>query len=95
MQVGWLIDDKRFHIASINYKKFLDVSYTTICNNNFLSSTLRKSFMYPNGRNVPGSIILNKNRLCVKCTKIYIKKHSKETFNFEFIKLKLGIKCLN
>ena len=93
MQVGWLLDDKQFHIAKIDNNFFSRKSYITLCEGSFLNNYDNSNiFMWPDGRDMKEFKPFSKDTLCNECVSIYIKKHSKETFNFEFIKLKLGVK---
>ena len=99
MQVGWLLMDKRYHITNINTINYASYRiYKTICLNMYIDdsdSTFESIFMWPDGSDIVKFKPFSRDTLCDKCVSIYIKKHSKEKFNFEFIKLKLGIKCLN
>ena len=97
MQVGWLLMDKKFHIAKtiIGEDHFYNI-YKTICTSVYLDDNRPENvFMWPDGSDMEEFKPFSRDTLCNKCVSIYIKKYSKEKFNFEFIKLKLGIKCLN
>ena len=100
MQVGWLLCDEKYHITNISDTDYTSYhtyhTYNTICLNMYIDdSRLESVFMWPDGVDIKKFKPFSRDTLCNKCVSIYIKKHSKEKFNFEFIKLKLGIKCLN